>query len=154
MPHLGIALVEVRLDEVGNGTGHVTEMDFPEFAHLGEGSRSFKNILAGALAALHPCSAAETDSDIWRVGNLESPHVSVERAEDVSRDAAQFRNRRIIGMDSDTHSCFLGNRGNLTDEVCVVVPEFLFRILASMCKRALVDLAVPGALRGGQVERP
>ena len=57
-------------------------------------------------------------------------------------------------MDSDTNPCFLGNWGNLTDEVGVVIPEFLFRILAPMCERSLVDLAVPRALRGSQVERP
>src|SRR4051794_11689532 len=55
-------------------------------------------------------------------------------------------------MDPDTHACLLSNRRNLTDEVSVVVPEFLLRILAPVGERSLVGLTVPITFSSGEME--
>src|SRR5262249_29349816 len=121
LPHIGVAVVDVGLDKVGNGRGDVAEVNLPELAHLGESTGSFENVFAGGLATFHPRAAAKTDANGGRVGDLECAHITVEGAEDVPRDAAELGNRRIIGMDADAHAGFLGDGGNLADEIRVVL---------------------------------
>src|SRR5215467_3238985 len=57
-------------------------------------------------------------------------------------------------MDSNAHSGFFSYWSNLTNKVGVVVPEFLFRILASMRQWSFIDFAVPIALSSGKMKRP
>src|SRR5579862_7700117 len=80
--HVGVAVVDVGFNEVWNGRGHVSKMNFPKLAHLREGSGCFINILAGVLPAFRPSAAAETDADVWRIGNFERADVTIKRAED------------------------------------------------------------------------
>src|SRR4051794_27682607 len=46
-------------------------------------------------------------------------------------------------MDSDSHSGLLSYRSDLTDEVCVVIPQLFFGVLASVSQRPLIGLPIP-----------
>ena len=95
------------------------------------------------LAALQPAAHAETDADVGAVGNLHRLLVALEVAEHTARNAAQGVDRRIVGVDADTHASLLGHRRNLADHVGVVVPQFFFAVDAPVGQLALVDLAGP-----------
>ena len=122
--HVGIPVVDVRLDEVRDRRRHVAEVDLPQLAHLRETAHRFVDILTGALAAFHPGSTAQAHAYGGRVRNLQRLDVAVVGAEDVARDSGEFGNRRIVRVNADTNAGFLRHRGNLTDEVRIVIPEF------------------------------
>ena len=50
-------------------------------------------------------------------------------------------------MNADAYTRLLCNRGDLTDEIRVVVPKFFFGIFTAMSERPLIDLPVPIAFR-------
>ena len=54
-------------------------------------------------------------------------------------------------MNPNADTQFLGHRRHLLDEVSVVLPNLVLRVLAAMRKRTLENLAVPVALRAGAV---
>ena len=110
------------------GIGAVTlrKWIFHSLPIFAKAARRFEHILAGALAAFHPGSTAQAHADGGRVGDLERLDIAIEGSEDVARDSAEFRNRRIIRMNADANAGFLGHRGNLADEVRIVIPQFFF----------------------------
>src|SRR5262249_55200346 len=118
-----------------------------EFADRGE------NVAAGRFPTLHPRAAAQAHADIGAVRDLERLHVAVKCAEDMTRDAAEFRNRRVIGMDADSGTLLFGGRNHLLDEVGVVFPQLLLREAAAMRQRSFEYLVGPVSLRGLLTER-
>ena len=123
-------------------------MDLPELIHLGEFASGVEDVLAGVCAAFHPSPAAEADADVGAVGDLEGLHVTVERAEHVTRHAAEFRHRRVIGVDADPSAGLFGDGNDLLDEIFPVVPELFFRELATVREGPFEYFADPVAFGG------
>src|SRR5574340_766921 len=80
-------------------------------------------------------------------GALFASTEAVEIAEDAARHPGQFRHRRIVRMDPYADAQLLGHRRRLPDEVSVVLPDLLFRVLAPVAQRSLEHLAGPVSLR-------
>src|SRR4051794_13098910 len=126
-----------------NGAFDVAEVDFPELVHFGEGADGFENIFSHFVAAFEPGSAAETDADIGAVGGFEGAEVAVEIAEDAARHASELGHRRIIGMNADADAEFFSHRYDLTDEVRVIFPQFLFAEFSAMGERRFENFPGP-----------
>ncbi len=145
-PHVGVAVVDEGLDEVGNRRGHVAEVNLPELAHLREALDGVEDVLAGVLAALHPGPAAQAHADIRTIRDLQRLHVAVVIAENAARHAGEFGDGRIVGVNPDANAQLFGHGHDLLDEVRVVLPDLFLRELAAVRKRRFEHLARPVAL--------
>src|SRR4051812_43718731 len=102
------------------GRADVAKVDLPDLLGAEVPDHLFR-VLAGELSPpLEPGAAAQADPDVRAVGDLESPLVPLEVAEDAPRDAGEHRNGRVVRMDPNPDTTLLGNRDDLLDEVGVI----------------------------------
>ena len=57
-------------------------------------------------------------------------------------------------MDADIDALVFGHGGDLANHVLVVVPDFFFAVGTAVRQLAAVDLPVPVALGGGDIQHP
>src|SRR5579883_493630 len=93
--HILVAIVYEGLDEVGQGCGHVAEVDLEELLLSGEVADRLDDIDPPAISAFEPAADAETDADVGAVGDRQGALVALEGAED-SGHAAQSGDWWII----------------------------------------------------------
>src|SRR5207302_5412987 len=103
--------------------------------------------LAHLLAAFHPGSRTEANSDVGTVGDLQGSCIAIKVPEDATRHSAQFRHRRIIRMNANAHPQLFRNRHHLPDEIGVVFPKLFLAVSATVSERPCEDLAGPMSRR-------
>ncbi len=134
----------------------VAEVDLPDLLGAEVADHLFGVLARELAAAFEPGPAAQADADVRTVGDLQGSLVAVEVAEDATRDAGEHGHRRVIGMNPDPDAGPLRDRGDLLDEIGVVLPDLFLRVRAAVGERLLPGLAVPESLpvRARQVEFP
>src|SRR5207342_1877147 len=147
LPHVVVAVVHERFDEVWQRRADIAEVNLPDLLRAKVADHLFGIFPGQLLATLEPRAAAQTDPDVRAVGDLHRTLVALEVAEDASRYTGEHRHGRIVRVDADVDAHFLGNGRNLFYEVGVVLPDLVLRELAAVRERTGEHLAVPVAAR-------
>src|SRR4029077_2240572 len=141
-----------RLGKMRQRCTNVTEVDLEKLLPAAEIPDHFDRFGSGHFAAFQPASAAQADTDVGAVGDLDCAFVALEVGEDAARHAGEHRLRRVIRMNADADARLLGHRDDLLDEVGVVLPDLFLAVDAPVGERTLEGLASPVAFRVGAGE--
>src|SRR5207237_10935264 len=110
LPHVVVAVVHERLDEMRQRRADVAKMDLPDLPGAKEADHLLRVFAGELLAAFEPRSAAEADSHVRTVRDLHRWLVAFEGAEDAARHTGQHRHRRIVRVNADPYARLFRHR--------------------------------------------